>query len=240
LVHRIEGVKTFAGSKATVSFYAKANTNKQIIVKGTQDFGSGGSPSTRNTFETTSPITLSSNWKKYSYTFTIPAISGKFLGSNSDDYLEVAFWFPNNDTYVIDLAEMVFNIGDAALPLQPREEALELLLCQRTFEKSYDVETPPGSTGTMQGIYNHVGSPSTATGIGILVNFKVPKRSVPIISLYDMIGNVGKLSSWNGGSQSNNLSAAIDQISMNKFRVLATVSSGNYELYGHYTASCDL
>lgn len=113
-------------------------------------------------------------------------------------------------------------------------------MCQRTYEKSYDLDTAPGATDTLAGIYNHIGSPASATSMGIVPSFKVPKLAVPTITVYDMVGNARKLSSWNGSTQTNNITATADQVTTTKFRVLAGVASGNYELFGHYTAECDL
>jgi hypothetical protein len=44
--HAIEGVDTLSGKTATLSFWAKADANKNIAVELQQYFGTGGSPST--------------------------------------------------------------------------------------------------------------------------------------------------------------------------------------------------
>ncbi len=73
---KIEDVRVLQNRKVTVSFYAKADSTKNISIELVQDFGSGGSPSSPDSFDRTK-IELTSSWRKFSVTFTIPSVSGK-------------------------------------------------------------------------------------------------------------------------------------------------------------------
>jgi hypothetical protein len=86
----IEDVRTLAGSTATISFGAKANTGTpNILTYVQQQFGTGGSPSaTVNTYGTVTAITTS--WARYSFTISIPSISGKTIGTNNNSYLTLS------------------------------------------------------------------------------------------------------------------------------------------------------
>jgi len=115
LRHRLEYVSTFAGKKATISFWMKADTTRTVGVAMSQNFGSGGSPSTAVTL-TTQNISVTTGWQRFSVTFDVPSISGKTLGSNLDDYLEVQWILPLNVTMTIDIAQVMANEGVFADP----------------------------------------------------------------------------------------------------------------------------
>jgi hypothetical protein len=80
LAQRIENVQTFAGQTVTFSFWAKADSARTATILLFQDFGSGGS-SVTSPLNTTQAITTS--WTRYSFTFSMPSISGKTIGTNS-------------------------------------------------------------------------------------------------------------------------------------------------------------
>src|SRR5574343_115071 len=76
--------------------------------------------------------------------------------------------------------------------------ARELALCQRYFEKSYDVATNPGSATNNGRITGAMGA--SGNNVGLTSVFKVAKRSVPFMTYYDLGGNVNRASFTNGGS----------------------------------------
>jgi hypothetical protein len=71
-VQRIENVTKLSGKTITVSFWAKSDAVKNICVEFTQNIGGSG-------FNTISPttMTLSTTWKKYTVTTTLPSLAGK-------------------------------------------------------------------------------------------------------------------------------------------------------------------
>lgn len=258
LFNRMENMTRYlagSGKKVTVSFYAKSSiASKKLGVGIQQNYGTGGSPTALEDLAGGTAISLTTSWARYTVTFTTNTLVAKTFGTNNDDYLQLGFYYmwgttPGTnslggaaaETFVgsgtIDIAQVQVNAGDQALLFQPRSFGEELTLCQRYFEKSYDQGVSPGATGTNQGIYNHIGSPSSATGMGITPSFKVTKRIIPTITVYDMAGTADKLSSWNGSAQTDGIAATTSQVTTAKFRVLASVTSGNYELFGHYKAN---
>jgi hypothetical protein len=99
IVQNIESVRNFAGQTATLSFWAKANTGTpKITVELAQSFGTGGSPSAAVTTYA-GQITLSTSWARYFITVDVPAISGKTLGTNNNDYLQVVLWTSAGSTF---------------------------------------------------------------------------------------------------------------------------------------------
>jgi hypothetical protein len=88
----IESVRTFAGQTVTVSFWAKAAAGTpKVAVEFVQAFGTGGSPSADvNTYA--GQITLSTSWARYSVSVAVPSISGKTIGTASNDSLGLFLW----------------------------------------------------------------------------------------------------------------------------------------------------
>lgn len=144
---RIEGVHTLSGKVATLTFYAKADSAKDISIEFLQSFGSGGSPSSVVTPDVRS-VTLSTSWQKFSYTVDIDSISGKTLGTNDDDRLEVNFWFDagsdwnarsnslGNQSGTFDIAHISLVEGDVTNendPFSARHFVQEKQLCQRYY-----------------------------------------------------------------------------------------------------------
>jgi len=198
----IEDVRTLAGKTVTFSFWAKADASKNIAIEFYQEFGSGGSPSTAVTsFVTTCALT--SSWKKFIVTGSIPSISGKTLGSNNDHTLRAYFWFDAGSTYnsrtnslgqqsgTFDIAQVQLEEGPVATAFEQRHLGQELALCQRYYEKSYDLTVNPG-TATVYGSYIHQVFVTTNYPTW-QVPFKITKRSAPTIAMYsDTTGTVAK------------------------------------------------
>lgn len=90
----IEDVTKLAGKTITLSFWAKADSAKNIAIEFQEFFGKGGTPSTLYT-NGGKLIQLTETWKKYSVTVTLPSIVGKSLGTDGvhTSYVRLAFWF---------------------------------------------------------------------------------------------------------------------------------------------------
>lgn len=89
----IENVGSLAGKTVTLSFYAKADAVKNIAVELNQNFGSSGSTAVTVGSQL---VSLSTAWKRYSVTISIPSISGKTVGTGS--FLSLVFWFDAETT----------------------------------------------------------------------------------------------------------------------------------------------
>ncbi|TCR07364.1 hypothetical protein [Neorhizobium sp. JUb45] len=142
---RIEGVRTLAGKKATVTFYAKADAAKPIAVEFIQSFGTGGSPSAQFNIAP-QKVSLTASWQKFSLVFDIPPIASKTLGSGNNDFLGLQFWFDAGSSYndrsgnlgqqsgSFDITHVSVVEGDATKeddPFSSRHIQQELALCQR-------------------------------------------------------------------------------------------------------------
>ena len=148
-IQRIESVRTFANETVVLSFWAKGTnpaTLGRLNVRLQQYFGAGGSPS--GSVETAEQnLVLTANWTRYTYTFSVPSIAGKTLGTTGD-YLAVDIGQLVNastDAWTLDLWGVQLeaaSTGSTASPFQTASGSKggELALCQRYYVR-YDVNS---------------------------------------------------------------------------------------------------
>ena len=132
---KIEDVTTFSGQSVTVSFYAKAGSSITLpnIILG-QFFGTGGSPSANVDTTVASSVSITTSWTRYSYTVSVPSVSGKTKGSDGNDCLILDIQVPINTTFTLDLSNVQVELGSVATPFERRTIALEQSLCDRYFQ----------------------------------------------------------------------------------------------------------
>jgi hypothetical protein len=175
---RIEGVRTFAGRNARVSFWAKADAVRPIAIDFLQGFGTGGSPSAVVSGIGAQKFNLTTSWQRFTATVAIPSIAGKTLGSNGDDVLEFTFWLDAGSTFnsrsaslgqqsgTFDLALVQIEEGAVDTAFEGRPLSIELALCQRYYEASAFYGSNYGLAGN---------------NIDNTIYFRVPKRATPTI-----------------------------------------------------------
>ena len=140
-VQKIEDVRTLAGQTVTVSFWAKAGSGTpKITAAFIQVFGSGGS-STVQTNASTQP-TITTSWVRYSFTITVPSISGKTIGAGSYGAVEIFFSDGGGDGTTLGVQNNTFDIwgvqaevGSVATAFQTATGTLqgELAAAQRYY-----------------------------------------------------------------------------------------------------------
>jgi hypothetical protein len=143
---KIENVSTFAGETVTLSFYAKADSNKSIAIEFSQFFGSGGTPSSQVNQIGVQKLILTNAWQKFTVNANIPSISGKTIGTDNSNCLILAFWFDAGSNFnsrtnslgqqsgTFDIAQVQLEEGSVATPFENRPIGTELALCQRYYE----------------------------------------------------------------------------------------------------------
>lgn len=190
-VQKIEGVETLAGQKATLTFYARANhAGDKLSVEFVQIFGTGGSPSASVTGLGVKKVTLGTEFQRYDAIVDLPSISGKTLGSNGNDRLEVIFWFDAGSDFdartggigrqsgTFDIACVSLVKGDASkdsYPFSARHIAQETALCERY---SLVIDHTDGASAPIAFGYNH-----NATSARLTIPVATRLRLVPTFSL---------------------------------------------------------
>ena len=189
----IEDVRTCAGRSMVLSFWAKADGNKNIAVEVSQLFGGGGSPSAQVTNIGTTTIALTTSWAKYTIPINVPSIAGKTLGTSGGDYTQITFWLDAGSSYngrtnslgqqsgTFDIAQAQFEQGSVATGFELRPQQIELSMCMRYYEKSFDVGTPVAADVNS---LSHSGYAFSANNVRHTQLFKVTKRGSPTMAFY--------------------------------------------------------
>lgn len=140
---KIEGVRTLAGKKVTLTLWASANAAITLRPYLQQNFGTGGSPSA---IVWNSPTSTPQNlvfagdgvMRKFSFTFDLPKITSKTLGTNNDDVLWLLLeWQSAEPNGTVTLSHVSLVEGDARTEVDPiaaRSLAEENALCDRYYQ----------------------------------------------------------------------------------------------------------
>lgn len=178
----IEGVRTAAGRKLTVTFNARVSsgTLTPTAIDVVQFFGSGGSGDvvSSSALAITSPI-IDTDWNRFEYSITVPSISGATI--TSDDFLMLRLRLPQGSTFTLHTTQIqaeVRPVQTRATSFEVRPSHVELGLCRRYCEKSVEGEgdVTSGLGDAPKSVMNHNGS-----GIGSSVeiagiSYQEPKR----------------------------------------------------------------
>jgi len=227
---QIEGVGIFAGQTVTVSFYAFCDTAKATTltaVKTEQYFGSGGSPSS-SVFTISDSITLTNSWVRYSVQATLASVSGKTLGTNSDDTLNVIFTLPLNVIFDIYIADVQIESGSVATPFEYRSRAAVMNDCQRYLVTSYDDGVAPGTITTYGVIAFTQGSANTIKDIQLPTKM----RTFPAVNYYNPV--TGASGSWNNAGSS--ATVATNTSGQKNISVAVVSGTSGAFMTGHYVA----
>jgi hypothetical protein len=207
----IEDVQTLAGQTATFSFWAKADSARAMSGYLLQRFGDGGSTNVSTTIGTAS---LTTSWQRFTFTISIPSLSGKTIGANN--LVQIFFAMSPASGMVIDLWGVQLEAGSIATPYHnatPNQQT-ELAACQRYYQR-YD--SAIASDGAMN--FLNVAHNSSTAAYGNLA-FPVRMRISPAFS--SSAANTFKL----GRTQISVTGIGQERSSPYSSMVRATVSSG--------------
>jgi hypothetical protein len=222
ILQKIEDVRTLSNQIVTLSFYAKASAGTPSVAANfTQIFGTGGS-SAVDTAGQKAAITTS--WARYSFTFTIPSVTGKTIASDSG--LWAFIWTSAGSdfntqsaslgiqTATIDIWGVQVEYGSKATPFQTASGGSiqgELAMCQRYYWRL------TGNTAYAP-YANGVGASTTTSEL--IVNFPTMMRVNPTTPEYS------SLCLGDGVTATAITNLVVSHASTNKALLLATVASG--------------
>ena len=220
---KIEDVRIFAGQTVTISFWIKADTNRNLAdVVYKQDFGSGGSASVQGSI-TMNTYSITSSWQRVTGTIAIPSISGKTIGTGSN----LLFWiqFPVAGTF--DIWGVQVEAGSVATPFTTATGTIqgELAAAQRYYYRlNADNSYQPFGGGYC----------SSTTIAYANVYFPVPMRTTPTIEATATASNYSVYTSTRTACSSV---PVIDTASTTITYVKFTVASGLTAGQGMYTTA---
>ncbi|WP_312400993.1 hypothetical protein [Stenotrophomonas indicatrix] len=245
----IEGVHTFAGGKATVSFWMRSGVaGKKVGLLIQQHFGIGGS--TMVEVQASSVITLTTNFTKYTVTFDVPSIAGKSVGGNNA--LLLTFFYADDrstmfggqligQTGLFELAQVQMERGDKATDFDWRPVGDELLLCQRYFSKSYAFATKPGTGNADPGRIStgiQISGANSPSFTAHPVRFPVTMRVAPAVTVYGAVsGNPNKVTMSDNADCTG--TATVRGIAEGGCEVNWTNNAGTFGGWFHYAANSE-
>lgn len=235
MLQKIEDVRKFAGETVTMSFWAKATSGTpKIGAELYQDFGSGGSSAVAGTGQS---ATISTSWARYSFTFAVPSISGKTIGTGSSLYANI--WFSAGSTWnarsgSVGLQSATFQVwgvqvesGSTATAFKRNASNIqgELAACQRYYWRV-------DSTNNSFAVYGSGLARSSTTAL-MQLNLPVTMRINPLS--VDYSSNL-RLQSGNAGIAVTGVTLSANEQTLNLATIAITVASGlttsQYYLFG--------
>jgi len=181
------------------------------------------------------------NWQLITVTGTVP-ISGvtsirAWIRLSSSEAGDIAL---DQGDYV-EMTAAMLTIGKPR-QFEPRSLSLELLLCQRYYEKSYPIATPPGSDAVSDGclwIPERLSVPHNSW-LGF-ITYRITKYKIPTITMYSWSGNPGRCSNTSGVEQGANSALTVwtgtNNCVIRNYSGVTISSSGGWIC--HYTADAE-
>lgn len=233
---KLEGVQQYNGQSITVqgTFAAAAAAALIVGVQATQNFGTGGSPSSSVVTTKTVSWSVGTTEAKFSVRLDVPSISGKTLGTNGNDFLRIDFLLATGATYTLYCSQLQIDVsnstasgdtaggGGAPQPFRWRGLAAEL---QRVFRYAIVMSWGPSKNIMSAGVTN-------STTIAGWTCFGAMMRSVPATSI--IAGTVGVNSSVGGWSTTGSVVVAAMSQSFWQFAVAGT--GGTAGAYAYFYA----
>ena len=192
-----------AGKIVCLSFYAYAGANFSAVGNllninvgsgtGTDQSASTLGSWTGNTYPITTSQALTTSLTRYSFTGTIPVNSTQTYLQLS--YIPTGTSGADDNLYITGIQlEVVPSLTSPPTQFEILDYGVELNICKRYFEMSYDIGVLPGTATTSGMAETYISGPSGFNGALIPANFKVNKRTAPTMTFYSpATGASGKI-----------------------------------------------
>ena len=219
---RLEDCRLFAGQTVTLSYWAKSNVNVTNNAGWSQYFGSGGSSQISGYADNT---TITTSWQRFTYTFTVPSVSGKTIGS-SNYFIVQPILIQTSSAATIDVWGVQLEAGSNATAFQTATGTIqgELAACQRYYFRNY------ANAG-----YQRFGSglAQSTTLVYTTMNLPVEMRVIPTAFEYPTVSS--NFCVWDGVTITNATALSMAANSKNIVEISATVASGLTQYRPYYT-----
>ena len=134
------------------------------------------------------------------------------------------------------------EIGTTATPFENRMYGTELALCQRYYEKNYDINTAP-ATNTSKGLEQVAGTIDGNQNFYYNVRFAVPKRANPSITFYKSDGTANTWRYDRSGASNQSGTPAVGDNGDSSFYMRIPSTGATWvvaTMNGFWTASAEL
>ena len=195
----------------------------------TDSFGTLASPT--RTQIATGTFTINSTLSRYSAVINVPAAATTGI--------EIVFTtgaLLASQTLTFDDAQ--FELGSSPTAFEQRPINTELALCQRYYEKSYDLTTVPG-TSTEAGALLAV-SPGNVNRVFASIQLRVSKRGQPTYTIYSTTGASGNMRDLTAGAdKAANLSTTAGENGVGIVTTAGITNASNTVVF-QYVANAEL
>lgn len=248
LLQRIEDVRTFAGEEITLSFYAKADSSKNIATEFSQNFGTGGTPSALVTSAGVTTHALTTSWQKFTVTTTLPSISGKTLGTDiNSSFLQLIFFFDAGSDFdartntlgqqsgTFDIAQVQVEKGAFATQFEKKLTREILSSCERYYTKTFNIDVDPAQNVTFLG-----GLTTASTSTGALREtgkYPIRMRVIPTITTYNPSATG---TGWRRNDDVNSVAASVSNIGDASATFAGSGATANAGYVIQYSADAEL
>jgi hypothetical protein len=173
---------------------------------------------------------------------------GSTLSNTAGSWYSGNFRSATGATSVVGTSGATFYItgvqlekGSTATSFDYRPYGTELQLCQRYYQKSYNVNVAPATATDSGVVESGIGSAvPTSSVIEASTVFKVTMRASATVTVYDRAGNSGRAARVNPGiSSTNNQTVSVVFAGENGFAMEGTGVSAATYIY-HYQATAEL
>jgi hypothetical protein len=180
---RIEDVGSLVNT-VTVSFYAKSDSTRTQYVYLKQNFGSGGSSDVDIIGDAAGPtnsFSTTTSWQRFTFTATVPSLSGKTIGANNFAYFYLKQASASGS--ILDVWGVQVELSNTATAFQTATGTIqgELAACQRYYNRIV-------STGAAFAKMGNGLSPNSTTVVQVAVPFPVEMRVIPTSVDYANLG----------------------------------------------------
>ena len=152
-------------------------------------------------------------------------------------------WYTTNDA-TLEITGVQLEVGSVATDFEHLSIQDDYRKCCRYFEKSYELETAPGTSTVFQGsAFLVAGTSGAGNATSGSRNFREEKRATPTMAGYG-INNVANTGKWyftrNGGN--GHATMTFNVIAKNQFQAYVDVGQSNNasSITGHWTADAEL
>jgi hypothetical protein len=256
----IEDITLLAGKTCTFTFYGYDNqpTPPPVLVEFGQYVAPGASANGTawyNTGAFTQNVAISNTFTTMSVTGTFPTVNANsYVSANvSQTASYVTIWIdagsskanntglsggitPSNRRFNVVWAQL--EVGTVSTALEIRPLATELQMCQRYYEKTYDLNVVPGTNNVVGYQQTYLTAlPSNTQTIALQANFKVQKRTAPSFTPYSYnTGASGKIN-FNGTDVTPTTTGAATGSAV--LNASDTAASTTINAVWHWTAEAD-
>jgi hypothetical protein len=223
---QMEDVASISDTDVTVSVWMRVGSGSLTLTDDnriTQNFGSGGSSSVN--VVATSSRTVTTEWKKFTWTMHVPSVAGKTIGSGSVLQLNVLNTLDlSSFSSTLDITGFQVELGKVATPFEHRSYGEELALCQRYYQNVF-----------YGGVANNAG---LTQSYGNWYTLPTPMRASPTVSL----NSNSTFWDYPGGNQNSSDLAfeGVNVIHNTAIRGKRTTTNNQTYLEGHVICNAEL